>query len=145
MLQIDGRWECVAEYLDRYIGQQKVVDVVQRGKTVYYVFETDHELPMLCWCCGESLVVKDLESMRREMRGRRLESMSFGPVTLEDGSELPQFVLEFSKKGWESHGLAEPVSPEVAVKLRHPDRRLSRQSSPPMSNEFRRQRRRRKR
>ncbi|MBN1583628.1 MAG: hypothetical protein JXA89_23175 [Anaerolineae bacterium] len=30
-VKIDGRWHCVAEYLDRCIGGQHVVDVVQRG------------------------------------------------------------------------------------------------------------------
>ena len=39
MLQTNGHWECVAEYLDRCIGQQRIIDLVQRGKTVYYVFE----------------------------------------------------------------------------------------------------------
>jgi hypothetical protein len=29
MVKIQGRWECVAEYLDRCIGQQRVVDLIQ--------------------------------------------------------------------------------------------------------------------
>jgi hypothetical protein len=121
MVKINGRWECVAEYLDRCIGQQPVVDLVQRGKTVYYVFENGHELPMLCFCCGRPLVYDDLERSRRDMRGRRLESMSVGPVTLEDGSEILQFVLEFSKKGLLSQGISIPVAVKVAARLKHPD------------------------
>jgi hypothetical protein len=121
MLKINGRWECVAEYLDRCIGQQAVVDLVQRGKTVYLVFESGHELPMLCFCCGTPLAYRDLERARRNMRGRSLESMSVGPVTLEDGREMLQFVLEFSKKGLLSRGISIPVAIEVAARLKHPD------------------------
>ena len=121
MLKIEGHWECVAEYLDRCIGQQRVVDLVQRGKTVYHVFENGHELPLLCFCCGKPLVYDDLERARRNMRGRRLESMSVGSVTLEDGSEALQFRLEYSKKGLLSRGIHVPVAIEVAGRLKHPD------------------------
>ena len=58
MIKTDGQLQCVAEYLDRCIEHQKVVDLIQRGKTIYYVFENGHELAMLCFCCGESLVFK---------------------------------------------------------------------------------------
>ena len=121
MLEINGRWECVAEYLDRCIGQQRVVDVTQRGKTFYHVFENGHELPMLCFCCGRPLVYDDLERSRRDMRGRRLEAMSFDMVTVRDGSEVLQFRLEFSRKGLLSPGVCVPVAVEVAARLRHPD------------------------
>lgn len=121
MVKISGRLQCVAEYLDRCIGQQPVVDLVKRGKTVHYVFENGHELPMLCFCCGESLVYEDLGKARRDRRGRRLESMAVGPVTLEDGSEILQFVLEFSKKGLLSPGIDVPVAVEAAARMRHPD------------------------
>jgi hypothetical protein len=121
MLKINGRWECVAEYLDRCIGQQRVVDLAKRGKTVYFVFENGHELPILCFCCGEPLAFDDLEWSCRDFRGRRLESMSVGLVTLEDGSKLLQFVLEFSKKGLLSRGVDIPVAVKAAARLRHPD------------------------
>ena len=121
MLRLDGRLQCVAEYLDRCIGQQPVVDLVQRGETVFYVFENGHELPMLCYCCGRPLAYRDLEESRRDMRGRRLEAMSVGTVTLEeDGSEIMQFCLELSKKGGLSQEVCLPVAPEVAARLRHP-------------------------
>ena len=121
MLKIKGRWECVAEYLDRCIGQQRLVDLVQRGKTVYHVFENGHELPMLCFCCGRPLVYDDLEWSRRNMRGRRLRTMSVVPVMLEDGSEMLQFALEFSKKGLLSRRIRVPVAIKVAARLKHPD------------------------
>ena len=121
MLKIDGRWECVAEYLDRCIGGQRIVDLVQRGKTFYYVFENGHELPLLCFCCGESLVSESPERSRRDMRGRRLKSMSVGMVTLKDGSERLQFRLEFSGKRllW-LRGIGEAVAIEAAARMRHP-------------------------
>jgi len=142
MLKIKGRWQCVAEYLDRCIGQQRVVDLVQQGDTVYTVFENGHELPMLCFCCGTPLEYKDLERSRRDMRGRRLESMSVDMVTVEDGSEVLQFALEFSGKGLLSQGVYVPVAVEVAARLRHPDH-CPRRGKPPKKKSRQRKRRRR--
>lgn len=118
ILTIKGRPECVAEYVDRHIGQQPVSDLIQRGKTTYYVFENGYELPMLCSCCDGPLVYHDLEATRRDMRGRRLESMSLQAQVLDDGREIEEFVLEFSKKGWFSQPVAVPVSFTVATQLR---------------------------
>jgi len=121
MLKIKGRWECVAEYLDRCIGQQRVVDLVQRGKTVYLVFESGHELPVLCSCCGRPLVFDNLEWSRRDMRGRRLEAMSVGPARLKDGTDTLEFRLEFSKKGLLSRRVDIAVAVKAAARLKHPD------------------------
>ncbi len=95
--------------------------MVQRDETAYYVFEDGHELPLLRFCCGEALTVFDLDKSRQNMRGRRLKAMAMGSVELTDGRELPQFRLVFSKKGLLSSELIEPLSPEVAVQMRHPD------------------------
>jgi hypothetical protein len=143
MLKIKGRWQCVAEYLDRCIGQQRVVDLIQQGDTVYIVFENGHELPMLCFCCGTPLEYKDLERSRRDMRGRRLEAMSVDMVTVEDGGEVLQFALEFSGKGLLSQGIYVPVAVEVAARLRHPDH-CPRKGKPP-EKKSRQQKRRRRR
>ena len=143
MLKIEGRWQCVAEYLDRCIGQQRVVDLIQQGDTVYIVFENRHELPMLCFCCGTPLEYKDLERSRRDMRGRRLESMSVDMVTVEDGGEVLQFALEFSGKGLLSRGVYVPVAVEVAARLRHPDH-CPRKGKPPKEKSRQRKRRRRR-
>jgi hypothetical protein len=88
---------------------------------VLYVFEDGHELPLLCFCCGEPLTVFDLDRSRRQMHGRRLERMSMTRVDRDGVGELPQFRLEFSKQGLFSQGVVAPLSPEVAVRLRHPD------------------------
>ena len=120
MVKINGRLQCVAEYLDRCIGQKEVVDVVQRGQTAYYVFEDGHELPLLCFCCGSPLVIQNLDQCRSQILGRRLEGMSLGEATLEDGGNLLQFELNFSKRWLSSSGLVDALSPLVAVRLRHP-------------------------
>ena len=120
LVKINGRWECVAEYLDRCIGGQRIVDLIQREETFYYVFESGHELPLFCFCCGESLLVKNLKKERRLVRGRRLESMAVESVLLKDGTEMLQFRLELSKKGRESSGIAVPVPVESAAQMHHP-------------------------
>ncbi len=116
LVKINGRWECVAEYLDRYVGGERIKDVIQRGDTFYYIFESGHELPLLCFCCDTPLVVESPS----EERGRRLESMSVGPVPLKDETEMLQFRLELSKKGTESSGIAVPISLQSVVRMRHP-------------------------
>ena len=116
LAKINGRWECVAEYLDRCIGGQRIDKVVQRDGTFYYIFESGHELPLLCFCCDEPLVVQNPKEDRR----RRLESMSVGLVSLEDGTEMLQFRLELSKKGIGSSGMAVPIAVQSAVQMIHP-------------------------
>lgn len=120
MVKINGHWECVVEYLDRCIGQQQVVDIIQHGKTVYYVFENGHELPMLCFCCGKPLKYGNLEKARRDLIGRRLERMSIGPVILRDGGKAMQFALEFSKRRWFFRRFYVPIAIKAAARLRHP-------------------------
>jgi len=118
-VRIKGRMECVAEYLDRYIGGQRIVDMVQHGKIVYLVFENGHELPMLCSCCDGPLEFEDLASSRRDMCGRRLESMAISKAEPSDGSQV-EFWLELSGKRL-SRGIRLAVSPQVAAQMRHPD------------------------
>lgn len=122
MRKINGRWECVAEYLDRCVGQQSIVNVVQHGKTIYYVFENGHELPLLCSCCDGPLEVENPEETRQNLKGRKLEAMSITTDTLADGSEIEELMLEFSK--WVSSEKKDvsmiPVSFNVASKMKHP-------------------------
>lgn len=121
LIEINGRLECCLEALDRCVGQQKVVDVVQRSKTIYYVFEDGHELPLLCGCCGQGLRVNDLEQERKRVCGRRLESISIGASVIEaDKSEFDELILGFSKLGFFAKPLHIPVAFEVAAQLRHP-------------------------
>jgi hypothetical protein len=146
MLTINGRLECSAEYIDRCVGGLSVVDVVQRGKTPYYVFENGHQLPLLCSCCGGPLWVEDLEKERKNTRGWRLEGMSIGVQTLPDGREIEELNLEFSKAGVLSRIVQVPVAFEVAARMRHPaDCPYRKQVSPSKKRERRRKKGRRKR
>src|SRR3970040_1875464 len=86
MVRIDGKLQCAAEYIDKWVGGEQGVDVIQEEDTVYYLFESGHKLPLLCFCCGSPLAVTDLEQSRRKMRGRRLEGMIVEEVVLESGT-----------------------------------------------------------
>lgn len=144
-VRIAGRWQCVAEYLDRCIGGQRIVDLVKRRETVYYVFESGHQLPMLCFCCGRPLEYADLEGSRRDIVGRYLESMAVGPAELEDGQEMLQFCLELSGKGLLSRPVAVPVSIEAAAQMCHPPHCPRGRGSPAPGGQRERQRRQGKR
>lgn len=120
MVRIDGKLQCAAEYIDKCVGGEQVVDVIQEENTVYYVFETGHRLPLLCYCCGSPLAVVDLEQSRRKMRGRRLEGMLVEDVLLESGAMATQLSLDFSSKLLSSGGTVETLSPLVAAQMLHP-------------------------
>jgi hypothetical protein len=96
------------------------VDEVQLKGVSHYVFEDGHMLPLLCFCCGEPLETIDPKRVRSSILGRRLEGMSLAMVSMEDGRELEQFRLEFSRKGVFSKGVFTPVSPLAAAGLHHP-------------------------
>lgn len=115
-VKIAGRWECVVEYLDRCLGQQQVVDVVLREGTTYLAFENGHELPVLCPGCGEPVVFGSLEGARRDIRGRRLESMAQQVATMADARKC----VEFSKKSLLGRRRTLGLPVEVAAQLLHP-------------------------
>lgn len=127
MLIINGRLECVVEYLDRYIGQQKIIDVIKQGEIYYYVFANGYQLPLLCFCCNRPLVISNLIKTRQNMLGRRLVAMAMETKRFENGQELEELILQFSKKGIlskeEELGVSFEeelgVSFEVAVYLKH--------------------------
>jgi hypothetical protein len=105
--------------LDRCIGQKKIVNVVQEGETTYFVFENGYELPLLCFCCGTPLVVPEFDDFRRDMRGRKLESMATETISSPDQGEFLLFQLEFSRKALELEGVVQAVAPESAARMRH--------------------------
>lgn len=120
MVKIGNKPQCVAEYLDKHIGQKKIVDVVQHKTIIYYVFENGYELPLLCFCCATPLVEKDLDKLCHHMRGRRLESMAVETVPASDGGDFLEFQLELSQKGIELQGFTQAIAPEAAARMRHP-------------------------
>lgn len=121
LLIIDDELVCCFEALDHCLRQRMVVDVVQRGKITYYVFDDGHELPLLCGCCGQGLRVDDLAKEHEEICGRRFTGMSIKTKALEkEDREYDQLVLEFSKSGLFLQPMQVPVAFEVAAGLRHP-------------------------
>jgi hypothetical protein len=120
MVRINGKLQCTAEYIDKCVGGEQVVDMLQEEDTVYYVFESGHKLPLLCFCCGGPLTVTDLEQSRSRMRGRRLEGMLIDEVTLESGDTMIQFRLDFYENALSPEGSVDALSPLVAAQMRHP-------------------------
>ena len=120
MLRINGRLRCVVEYLNRFIGQEKIVDVIKQGEAFYYVFANGYQLPLLCSCCNGPLVIENLIKTRQNMLGRRLVAMAMETNRFEDGRVFEELVLEFSKKRVLSKKEEIGVSFEVAVHLKHP-------------------------
>ena len=142
MLEIDGRLECAAEYIDRCIGGQPVVDVIKRKKTVYYVFANGHQLPLLCSCCGTPLAYRDLEQARQDVLGRWLEALSINPAVTDDGREFEELVLELvGAPGDERIGV--PAAFEVASQMLHPTNCPHRPSSRPAKASTKQQEKRR--
>ncbi len=142
MVEIDGKMECVVEYIDRCIGQQPVVDIVERDKTVYYVFANGHQVPMLCSCCGSPLVYRELERPRQKIVGRRLDAMSINVQVLSDGRQYEELVLEFLG-ATDSEAFGVPVSFIVAAQMKHPSHcphrpgQISTQPSAPKKRRYR--------
>jgi hypothetical protein len=123
MVKIGERWHCAGEYLERCIGGEKLVDLVVRGNTTYYIFESGHELPLLCACCSEPLIVPNVEKTRRQMRGCRLKSATLAVAVTNDGEERLKFALKFSGKGllWWATMPPVTISPQAVVRMRRPD------------------------
>lgn len=123
MVKIGERWECAGEYLERCIGGEKIVDMVAREDTIFYVFESGHELPMLCPCCNTPFVFYDVEKTRKQMRGCRLKSATLAVAVTNDGERRLEFALEFSGKGllWWARMPPVTISPQSVVRMHHPD------------------------
>ena len=120
ILTLNGEPHCLAEFVNFCVGGQKISDVVLRNDTLYYVFENRHELPLLCYCCGQPLSSQDLQSERRQMRGRKLQAMTWKPEELEDGRVVIDYQLEFSSKHDETELFLVQTSALSADKMVHP-------------------------
>ena len=123
MVKIGERWECAGEYLERCVGGEKIVDWVVQEDTTYCIFESGHELPMLCPCCNKPFVFYDVEKTRKQMRGRRFKSATMGIAVNDYGEENLEFALEFSGKGllrWGKTTL-QMTSPQSVARMHHPE------------------------
>lgn len=120
ILDINEQQHCLAEFVDYCIGGQKIIDVVQRNDTLYYVFENRHELPLLCYCCGQPLACLDPQAEKGRARGRVLQAMTWKTEQLEDGRNVIDYELEFSRKDGENDVMMVQTSTLSANKMRHP-------------------------
>ena len=120
LVEINGQRVCIAEYLAACIGQQKVVDVTLQGRTISYVFENGHAVPLLCSCCGAPLNA-DVAYERQDVIGRRFNGIDTAPVKLKNGRMGTELHLRFTPKRLLEEGLEVPVSLDVVARMRHPD------------------------
>lgn len=120
LLMINGNLQCVAELLDGCIGGRLIVDVIQKKKTTYYIFEDGHKLPLLCSCCNTPLQLTDLSKSHQNMHGKYLQEMWMEHQILEDGQEYDELVLGFVEEG-QSSGMSVNISFDSVVHLQHPN------------------------
>jgi hypothetical protein len=120
ILPINGEPHCLAEFVNFCIGGQKITDVILRHETIYYVFENRHEFPLLCFCCGSPLACEDIQLEKKQLRGRKLQAMTWSTEEVEEGRFAISYLLEFSSK----HGETEPLMVQTSVlsadKMVHP-------------------------
>jgi len=118
------KWVCLAETFDQCIGSQVLTDILFQADThiTYYVFESGHQLPMLCGCCGQPLVYDHLDAVRADMVSRRLEAFELQDSELEDGTPISDVVLKFSGRPTAPASTTDRVSIDVLAHLRHPSR-----------------------
>lgn len=121
IINIGGQQQCVSEFLNYCIGGEKITDILLQNETMYYVFESGHEIPLLCNCCGEPLACANLQAERKNMIGRCLVSMSWDWEELEDGHSVIDYRLELSAKENEDFiVLIVQTAVSSANKMRHP-------------------------
>lgn len=120
ILDINGQQQCLAEFMDHCLGGRKITDVVQRDDTLYYVFDNRHELPILCYCCGEPLACPDPQAEQMLMRGRSMKGMTWIAEKLEDGGYVIDFKMEFSRKTGEKAAMMVQTSTLSANEMHHP-------------------------
>jgi len=119
LVEIGGQLQCVAEFLNHCLGLEPIVDVAQRDKTLYYIFENGHELPLLCYCCNEPLACDNVSAEREKIRGLFLKSMIWDNEIV-DGREVIDFRLELTSPTRKNDVLQVQTSVLSASRLIHP-------------------------
>jgi hypothetical protein len=121
IVEINGQPQCIAEFVNYCIGGEEITDVVVRNGARYFVFESGHEIPMLCNCCSEPLAGINLKEDRESMIGRVLDAVDWYWEKLSDGRKVIDYVLLFStKEGEDFEALAVTTAVLSANKMRHP-------------------------
>jgi hypothetical protein len=120
VLRINGHQQCMGEFADHCLGRIKITDVALRAGTMYYVFEDGHELPLLCFCCGEPLASSNPQLEPKRMRGRKLKTIGWEPIQLNNGRAGIELQLQFSRRFWEWKGVVVHLSVKSLDQLIHP-------------------------
>ncbi len=128
---INGRRQCVAEFLNQCLGYKQITDVIQRGGTMFYVFEDGHELPLLCYCCNSPLGCDNLSAERDRLVGLYLKSMTWDIEMVEE-REGVDFRLEFASPINKNTILQVQTSVMSADKLIHPAACINNKKAPPV-------------
>ncbi|MCP4358259.1 MAG: hypothetical protein GY796_09620 [Chloroflexi bacterium] len=103
LILIDGSLQCTFESLDNRIGGRSIVDMVRHKEIIYFVFDNDYKLPLLCGCCDGPLHFDDLAQERNHIVGKHLQEMWIEHQHMEDGQAYHElglgFVVEGDKRG----------------------------------------------
>jgi len=112
--------KCVTDYIYQCVGNQKIVDVVFEGETIYQVFENGHYLPILCSHCGKSLKTDDLYGLHKKLLLRILEDISSEEIETDNDCQVTQVNLIYSKRNNEKNRLVINVALYVSINMKHP-------------------------
>ena len=101
MIDVDGAYYCVVEYLDAHLGGSQIIDIVpgepkgRHAAPTSLVFNDGHTLPIFCPDCGRAHAVgPDADQFLDDMSGLYL--VGFGYLPVED-DEPEGIELIFSK------------------------------------------------
>jgi len=119
-IMLDGLTQCVAEYLDRCIGGQTVMDVIMRDEALFYVFENGHELPLFCFCCDSPLQAENMQETKEEVAGMYLQSMAWHWSPDESGIEHLEYFFELARPDEEDSLVQISTSVKSAQEIIHP-------------------------
>ena len=120
ILRLDGKDQCVHEYLVDCLLGKKISDVVSQGNTAYYIFEDGHRLPLLCGCCGNSLVPASFVASRSDMVGRPLVALTTEHSHDRNGHGYDELILNFGGTTKSASPFAAGVAFTAVAGIKHP-------------------------
>lgn len=99
MIEVEGAYYCVVEYLDAHLGGGQIVDIVPGDEEAdpatptCLVFNDGHTLPILCPDCGEAHPIEgDVDDFLDEVTGLHLIGFSYLPEE-DDEPEGVELIL----------------------------------------------------
>jgi hypothetical protein len=101
MIEVDGAYYCVVEYLDAHLGGSQIIDIVpgepegRHPTPTSLVFNDGHTLPILCPDCGQAHAIgPEADEFLEDVSGLYL--IGFGYLPVED-DEPEGIELVFAK------------------------------------------------